>query len=111
MLLSYVENQYHEQLFEHGHRYAGSGFNELAGYSFGGNERKLKMEMTTPVLSTAGQKGSTPWMAFPMESKYNSMDALPTPSDGRVARKVQDSSVVAALTFGGWPLDHEVRSH
>lgn len=31
---------------------SGSGFNDLAGYIFGGNESKLSMQMTTPGVHT-----------------------------------------------------------
>lgn len=90
----------------------GDGFNELAGYIFGGNTRKSKMEMTTPVFSTAGQRdGSTGRMSFPMENQYGTnVDALPVPDDERIERKVQEGAVFAALTFPGVPFDWEVAS-
>ena len=63
---------------------AGTGFNELANFIFGGNDRKQSMEMTTPVLTTAGQQGKgSNRMAFVMESKYASLEALPVPRDSR----------------------------
>ena len=94
--------------------------------------------MTTPVLSTAGQqreRGNR--MAFVMESKYGtSLKSLPVPQDSRsvlllaafkstlhrglkyersrqctlhrVMTKEQESCVMAALSFGGLPLDFQV---
>ena len=108
---------------------AGDGFNELARYIFGGNDRcdshennlwtersvafrsisgcsdlwgrqgidnlhiipcrQQKMEMTSPVFSTAGQRtakdrpATVATMQFPMERKYGSLDSLPHPDDVR----------------------------
>jgi len=46
------------------------------------------MEMTTPVLTTAGQQGeSSNRMAFVMENKYTSLESLPTPRDSRHAHR------------------------
>lgn len=44
---------------------SGNGFNELAGYIFGGNDRQSKMDMTTPVLSSGA--GADLKMAFPLD--------------------------------------------
>jgi hypothetical protein len=89
----------------------GDGFNDLAGYIFGGNNRKSSMEMTTPVYSNAGQGGSgTSRMQFVMEGRYGrDTDALPTPDNAKVERRVEEAKVVAALQFPGIPLDWEVR--
>ena len=63
---------------------AGTGFNELANFIFGGNDKKQSMEMTTPVLTTAGQQGEgSNRMAFVMETKYTSLESLPVPRDSR----------------------------
>ena len=71
----------------------GSGFNTLASYIFGGNEREEKMSMTTPVFtSKAGAMAaaggtSTSKMAFPvMEGRYGAeAGRLPAASSGKVA--------------------------
>lgn len=49
--------------------------------------RRSKMEMTTPVFSTAGQRDAgMGQMSFPMESQYGTnVDALPEPQDQRCA--------------------------
>jgi len=88
----------------------GDGFNNLAGYIFGGNSRSAKMEMTTPVISTGGQQGpSGDKMQFPIESKYGEdPDVLPLPNDARVTRKMEEGGVVAATSFPGIPLDFQV---
>ncbi len=87
--------------------HAGTGFNDLAGYIFGGNSQSKSMEMTTPVLTTAGQAGREAKMAFVMESKYD-LESLPVPRDSRVERRrVEGGKLLAAGTFSGLPLDFE----
>jgi hypothetical protein len=89
----------------------GAGFNELAGYIFGGNQEGRKMEMTTPVFTTAPADGSTSSsMQFVMEpSKFSSLEQLPKPKDGRVATQAEAGGYVAAISFSGWAFDWEVR--
>jgi hypothetical protein len=82
---------------------AGDGFQELAGYIFGGNNRSSKMEMTMPVINTNEK------IVFPMETKYGTnVDALPQPNDGRIIRRLEEGGVVAVANFSGLPLDYEV---
>ena len=46
--------------------------------------RSSKMEMTTPVFSTAGQGEVDSRMEFPMERKFGQdVEALPQPNDAR----------------------------
>ncbi|CAL8470207.1 g9749 [Coccomyxa elongata] len=88
---------------------SGSGFNDLAGYIFGGNREKERMEMTTPVLTTAGQKSKPGKMAFVMEARMGTDPRrLPVPRDSRVQLAVEGEKVAAALMFTGFPLDYEV---
>lgn len=48
----------------------GTGFNDLAGYIFGGNTARERMEMTTPVITTPGGQDAAPGtMQFVMENK------------------------------------------
>lgn len=48
--------------------------------------RSSKMEMTTPVFSTAGQGEVDSRMEFPMERKFGQdVEALPQPNDARQA--------------------------
>lgn len=87
----------------------GSGFGELAKFLFGGNSKQLSMEMTTPVLSTAGQAGEGGnRMAFVMSGRFKAPEELPAPNSSRVMCKTSDPGVVAAIEFTGWPLDFEV---
>eukprot|EP01024_Parvocaulis_polyphysoides_P041747 TRINITY_DN38311_c0_g1_i1.p1 TRINITY_DN38311_c0_g1~~TRINITY_DN38311_c0_g1_i1.p1 ORF type:complete len:379 (-),score=46.00 TRINITY_DN38311_c0_g1_i1:153-1289(-) len=87
-----------------------SGFNDLAGYLFGGNDRNVSMEMTTPVLTTGGKMyGDRNRMKFVMEKKYgNDPTVLPQPKNEKVSTKVENGGIFGVSTFSGWPLDFEV---
>lgn len=89
---------------------SGNGFMDLAGYIFGGNESKVNMEMTTPVYSTAGQQGvpNANKMQFVMERRFAQEDKLPAPNSNKITAKVEEASIRAAASFGGFPLDFEV---
>lgn len=92
---------------------SGAGFMELAGYIFGGNDAGESMEMTTPVLSSAGQRGGGgdgeggARMAFVMERRFTP-EQLPRARSGQVSARVEPPRIRAAVTFGGFPLDFEV---
>lgn len=89
------------------------GFKILAGYIFGANKAKAKMQMTTPVTTartnvkmnmtvpvTTQRSGKAFVMQFVMESKYT-LDTLPTPNDSRVRLKQIPKRVVAVHRFSG----------
>lgn len=87
---------------------SGDGFNNLASYIFGQNNLGAKMDMTTPVFTTAGQGGPGK-MAFPVEERMgDDPDRLPIPNDTRISRSKEEAATVAVGTFGGWPLDYQV---
>jgi hypothetical protein len=85
---------------------AGSGFQELAGYIFGGNKASERMEMTTPVFSTGG--GSSSRMQFVLDSRPT-LEDLPEPNSAEVACKQEEGGLRAATIFSGLPTDAEVR--
>lgn len=92
---------------------AGTGFTDLAGYIFGGNQENARMEMTTPVFTTADPSaGSTSTsnikMQFVMEERFRDPQLLPSPKDGRILTKKEDGGYFAVVRFSGWPLDFEV---
>jgi SOUL heme-binding protein len=90
---------------------SGSGFNELAGYIFGGNQDSQSLEMTTPVFSKPASKASdSPTMQFVMERRFSSPESLPKPTgSAKISPKVEQGGILAATTFSGWPLDTEAR--
>ena len=89
---------------------SGSGFQELAGYIFGGNQTKQNMEMTTPVFNKPPVGTREPGkMQFVMERRFSEASSLPKPKEGtKVESKVEEGGVVAAYIFSGWPFDTEV---
>jgi hypothetical protein len=85
-----------------------SGFRKLAGYIFGGNEGDTKISMTTPVRMDINDSIST--MSFVMPSKYNS-ENLPKPNDRQVMIKTMPDEYVAAIKFGGYASDEDVKTN
>ena len=93
---------------------AGSiGFKRLAGYIFGGNTRREKMAMTTPVFREADgediamtapvlqQTDGRQWlMSFVMPTGY-SLETLPIPLDADVVLKQLPAKKVAVLQYSG----------
>ncbi|XP_022144616.1 heme-binding-like protein At3g10130, chloroplastic [Momordica charantia] len=104
---------------------ASQSFNVLAGYLFGKNTVKEKMEMTTPVLTSQyksdGEKmdmttpvitknvdGKDQWkMSFVMPSKYG--PNLPVPQDTSVSIREVPRKIIAVIAFSGFVTDEEVK--
>jgi SOUL heme-binding protein len=91
----------------------GEAFRIIAGYIFGANKPRLKIDMTSPVeIRTPGNKiamtapveidksGSKLVMRFFMPASYSVKD-LPQPSDPRVRLIELPSMTVAVLRFSG----------
>jgi hypothetical protein len=82
------------------------GFRKLAGYIFGGNESEAKISMTSPVhmdMNTAS-------MSFVMPSSF-SEENLPKPDDPGVKIERTEDVYVAAIRFGGWASDRDIRKY
>jgi effector-binding domain-containing protein len=90
----------------------GKGFNVLAGYIFGNNVSKQKIEMTSPVQASQSEKiaMTTPvtvtgesnfTVAFIMPSVYT-LETLPQPKDNRVHLKQIPARTLAAIRFSGY---------
>jgi hypothetical protein len=88
------------------------GFNVLAGYIFGNNVSKQKIEMTTPVQASQSEKiaMTTPvtvtgessfTVAFIMPSAYT-LETLPQPKDSRVHLRLIPARSMAAIRFSGF---------
>lgn len=85
---------------------SGPGFQKLAGYIFGGNEANTKISMTTPVQMDINDSVST--MSFVMPSEYSVKD-LPKPNDPGVLIKNTSDEYVAAIRFGGYASDEDLK--
>lgn len=88
------------------------GFSVLAGYIFGNNVAKQKVDMTTPVqvsrsekiamttpVTVTGESGFT--VAFIMPSAYT-IESLPQPKDSRVHFRQIPARSLAAIRFSGY---------
>jgi len=89
-----------------------NGFGILAGYIFGNNISKQKIEMTTPVQASQSEKiamttpvtvtaGANFSVAFIMPSAYT-LEMLPQPKDSRINFKQIPARCVAAVRFSGY---------
>ena len=85
---------------------SGSGFRKLAGYIFGGNESDTKIAMTTPVHMDLNDTMSS--MSFVMPTKYSQAN-LPKPNDPNVIIKKTKDEYVAAINFGGFASDNDMK--
>ena len=85
---------------------SGPGFRKLAGYIFGGNESNSKISMTSPVQMDINYSVST--MSFVMPSAYTK-DNLPKPNDPNVRIKNTEDEYVAAIRFGGYASDEDLK--
>lgn len=85
---------------------SGPGFGKLAGYIFGGNEDKTQISMTSPVQMDINDTVST--MSFVMPSSYNKAN-LPKPNNPDVFLSETTDEYVAAIQFGGFASDKEIK--
>ena len=85
---------------------SGPGFRKLAGYIFGGNEDKTQIAMTSPVQMDINDTVST--MSFVMPSSYNKAN-LPKPNNPDVILNETADEYVAAIQFGGFASDKELK--
>jgi len=77
----------------------GSGFQQLAGYIFGGNETEQKIAMTAPVRMQQNENNFQ--MSFVMPADIP-MDSLPEPLNPGVAIHQSQPVYTASITFGGY---------
>ncbi len=93
-----------------------AGFKVLAGYIFGANVPKQKIEMTAPVTQEPGEKiamtapvtqqgkGGEWIVGFVMPSSWT-MQTLPRPSDPRIRLEAVPARKMAAIRFSGFHTD------
>ena len=86
---------------------ANANFGRLAGYIFGGNKQAEKIGMTAPVHMDLITNGSS--MSFVMPSRYK-QDQLPLPNDDSITLRGTPPEYVAAVRFGGFASDADIRA-
>jgi hypothetical protein len=98
-----------------------SGFRLLAGYIFGGNERRESIAMTAPVVQSKGGGEKIP-MTAPVTQTLNNglwtvrfimprgytIASLPVPNDARVKLVPIAPARIAVLRFSGLAFEHDV---
>jgi SOUL heme-binding protein len=85
---------------------SGPGFRSLAGYIFGGNQEQASIPMTAPVHMDINDSLSS--MSFVMPSAYNTSN-LPKPNDTGIIIKKSEDEYVAAIRFGGFASDKDIK--
>jgi effector-binding domain-containing protein len=97
------------------------GFSSLAGYIFGNNISRQKIEMTTPVQVSQSQKiaMTTPVtvtgndkfiVAFIMPSEYT-LETLPLPKDNNIHFKLIPAQIMAVIRFSGYFQQNEINKN
>lgn len=95
------------------------GFNILAGYIFGNNIARQKIEMTSPVHATQSQRiaMTTPvtvtgkdafQVSFIMPAEYT-LETLPIPNDDRIHIALIPAHQMAAIRFSGYFNQENIR--
>jgi len=77
-----------------------SGFRDLAGFIFGGNEASTKIAMTAPVNFVETDSGKTR-MSFSMPAGYN-LKNLPRPQSRQILIHEEPARQMAVLQFSGF---------
>jgi hypothetical protein len=87
------------------------GFRRIANYIFGGNDKKMSIAMTAPVIS---QKLSTGFeeheILFVMPKEY-AISMLPQPILDHVKLEERSLNRVAVIQFGGWATQDRVADY
>jgi hypothetical protein len=85
-----------------------SGFRKLAGFIFGGNETNTSIAMTSPVHMDINPSKSS--MSFVLPSAYHGK-TIPKPRDPDVVVQQTKDEYVAAIRFGGYASDRDIRKY
>lgn len=96
------------------------GFRLIAAYIFGANKPNEKIAMTAPVQQqrqtiamtapVTQQRADDKWIVRFILPKSSTLEALPTPTDERVALKPVPGRRVAVIKFSGSPSSAEIEA-
>ena len=78
------------------------GFRRIASYIFGGNNQKMEIAMTAPVISTRLNLETETHEVFFVMPREHQFNKLPIPDLESVKLEERRLSRVAAISFGGW---------
>lgn len=96
------------QLSDNKYKEASSkGFSILAGYIFGGNKKKEKIAMTSPVAMSLEDSMT---MMFMVPKKFKK-ETLPQPDQSQIKFREEPAKTVAAISFGGWANDEKIEKY
>lgn len=80
------------------------GFRILGNYIFGGNEKKQKIAMTSPVAMSMEDSMR---VMFMVPKDFNK-ETLPKPNQSSIEFREEPAKTVAAISFGGWANDEKI---
>jgi hypothetical protein len=83
------------------------GFRTIAGYIFGGNDKKQKIARTAPVVMEMSDSAT---MYFVMPKQYK-LEELPNPSSKNVRIVEETPKTLAVITYGGYSSDKKILKH
>ena len=86
------------------------GFQKVASYIFGGNDKNMKIAMTAPVMTTFRSLNKEQEISFIMPKEHN-LDTLPAPNRKDVTIKEKELGLVAAISFGGWATEERTKNY
>ncbi|MBR9921040.1 MAG: heme-binding protein [Bacteroidetes bacterium] len=86
---------------------SGKGFSILAGYIFGGNDKKEKIAMTSPVAMTMEDSMTMMFMVPKKIKKEN----LPQPDQSQIEFREEPEKIVAAIRFSGWANNEKLEEY
>lgn len=85
-----------------------NGFRKLASFIFGGNTANKNIAMTSPVHMDINDSLSS--MSFVMPAEYT-RENLPKPTDAAINIQTTAEEYVAAIEFGGYANDSEIKKY
>ena len=87
------------------------GFQKVASYIFGGNDKNMKIAMTAPVMTSFySSDDKEQEVSFVMPRKH-SLKTLPVSLREDVVIKEKELGLVAAISFGGWATEVRTKKY
>ena len=88
-----------------------TGFRRVANYIFGGNNKRMEIAMTAPVISNSPIDVKDSYeIAFVMP-KSHKIEILPEPDNSNVQVLERNLEQVAVISFGGWATKSRVERY